>query len=49
MIQMGILNEIYTALKYIVPVFMHGDYNDLATHHAIENKLHKTPVYSKFS
>ena len=38
MIQMDILNEFYTALKYIVPVFMHGDYNDVATHHAIENK-----------
>ena len=41
MIQMDILNEFYTALKYIVPVYMYGDYNDVATHHAIENKLHK--------
>ena len=38
---MDILNEFYTALKYIVPVYMHGDYNDVVTHHAIENKLHK--------
>ena len=41
MIQMDTLNEFYTALKYIVPVFMHGDYNDVATDHAIENELHK--------
>ena len=37
MIQMDILNEFYTALTYVVPVYMHGDYNDVATH-VIENK-----------
>ena len=41
MIQMDILNEFYIAVTYLVPVYMYGDYNDVATHHAIENKLHK--------
>ena len=41
MIQMDILNEFHTALTYLVPVYVHGDYNDATTLHAIQTKLHE--------